>query len=83
MRLTKNEIFLKRWIIPFFYSLIYASLHVIIMIIMMSMNGFVIISIIIGYTAGFGLFSDSCKFKKAKACAHGCTPVLPDSNRLI
>ena len=43
------------------------------MIIMMSMNGFVIVAIIIGYTAGYGLLSDSCKFKKTKSCAHGCS----------
>lgn len=42
------------------------------MIIMMSMNGYVILAIIIGYTAGYGLLSDSCKLKKGKSCAGGC-----------
>jgi len=36
------------------------------------MNGYVILSIIIGFTTSFGLLSDSCKLKTGKSCAGGC-----------
>lgn len=42
------------------------------MIIMMSMNGFVIIAIIVGYTAGYGVFNDSYKMENRKSCAMEC-----------
>jgi len=64
IRLTANEWIVKKRVIPFFYSLIYSFLHVVIMLIMMSMNGYVILAIIMGYTVGFLVFFESCESKK-------------------
>ena len=57
IRMTKNEMIIKKRVIPFFYSLIYSILHVGIMLVMMTMNCYVILAIIVGYTLGFFLFS--------------------------
>lgn len=73
MRLTTREIIVKKRIIPAIYAIIYACLHVAIMLVMMSMNGYVILAIIFGYTIGFAVFSDPpCKSKSEKSCAGGC-----------
>lgn len=56
--MTSGEIMVKKRVIPAFYAVIYAFLHVSIMLVMMSMNGYVILAIIAGYTAGFAIFSD-------------------------
>lgn len=73
MRLTSREIIIKKRVIPAIYAIIYACLHVAIMLVMMSMNGYVILAIIFGYTIGFAVFSDPpCKSKTEKSCAGGC-----------
>lgn len=73
MRLTSREIIVKKRVIPAIYAIIYACLHVAIMLVMMSMNGYVILSIILGYTIGFAVFSDPpCQAKVEKSCAGGC-----------
>jgi hypothetical protein len=71
--MTSNEIIIRKRVIPAFYGVIYAFLHVSIMLVMMSMNGYVILAIIAGYTAGFAVFSDTpCVSKKESGCSHGC-----------
>jgi hypothetical protein len=71
--MTSGEIIVKKRVIPAFYAVIYAFLHVSIMLVMMSMNGYVILAIIAGYTAGFAIFSDPpCVSKKESGCAKGC-----------
>lgn len=73
MRLTSREIIVKKKVIPAIYAIIYACLHVAIMLVMMSMNGYVILAIIFGYTIGFAVFSDPpCKSKTESSCAGGC-----------
>lgn len=68
--MTSGEIIVKKRVIPAFYAVIYAFLHVSIMLVMMSMNGYVILAIIAGYTAGFAIFSDPpCASQKETACA--------------
>jgi hypothetical protein len=47
------------------------------MLIMMSMNAYVIAAIVVGFTSGFALFSDSCRLKKGKHCAGGCHEKIP------
>lgn len=59
--MTSQELLVKRWIIPVIYSFIFAFLHVAIMLVMMSMNGWVILSVIVGYTMGFALFNHDSK----------------------
>ena len=68
--MSSKELILQKKIIPFFYSLIHSFLHVVIMIAMMSMNGYVILAIIIGYTSGFALFYKPLD-KKVKGDCHG------------
>jgi hypothetical protein len=61
-------------VIPAFYGIFYAILHVALMLVMMSMNGYVILAIIAGFTAGFAVFSDPpCKNKSETGCSHGCS----------
>ncbi len=70
--MTSQQLIVKMKIIPIIYALLYAFLHVVIMIIMMSMNGYVILSIIVGYTAGYAVFSDPpCKQKPERTCSKG------------
>jgi uncharacterized membrane protein YjjP (DUF1212 family) len=77
IRMTTKELFAKKIVIPIIYSLIYSILHVAIMLIMMSMNAYVIAAIVVGFTSGFALFSDSCRLKKGKHCAGGCHEKIP------
>lgn len=64
---------MKNVVIPIIYYLIYSTLHVAIMLIMMSMNGYVIIAIILGYTFGYLAFNDICKNKLQNKCHAGCS----------
>lgn len=60
--------------IPTLYALFYALFHVAIMLIMMSMNGYVILAIVAGFTVGFAAFSDPpCSSKSEGGCAKGCS----------
>ncbi len=71
--MTTKEILVRKRVIPAIYAIIYAFLHVSIMLVMMSMNGYVILAIIAGYTLGFAVFSDKpCASKNETGCAKGC-----------
>ena len=63
---------LKNKVIPLVYSLVRSFLHVVIMLIMMSMNGYVIIAIICGYMIGFAIFDKKCGKKSDDKCRGGC-----------
>jgi hypothetical protein len=72
--MTAREVIIRKRVIPAFYAIIYAFLHVSIMLVMMSVNGYVILAIIAGYTAGFAVFSDPpCASKSENGCAKGCS----------
>lgn len=70
--MTPSEIMVKKRVIPLIYSLIYSIIHVSVMLIMMSMNGYVILGIILGYVGGFFVFSDECPKKEGEKCGGEC-----------
>ena len=65
-----------KWLIPFVFALSNHTCQVTIMIIMMSMNAYVIMAIILGFTLGYFVFLDKCKLKKgSKKCKGGCDDI--------
>lgn len=65
--MTNKEIFVRNSLLPAIQGVFQAFLHVCIMVIMMSMNGWVILAIIVGYIIGFLVFceipKESCDCK--------------------
>ena len=56
--MTNKEIFVRNSLLPAIQGVIQAFLHVCIMVIMMSMNGYVIGAIILGYVFVFLAFCE-------------------------